>query len=387
MGQCCTRQNISNESMLDFTSVFFKNIDEKSKIEEIKLNLESKEFDTNIFNDNINSLILYFEKSLNVKVKKFTFVEIYNINVFHQDNYTNTKYLLYDLRTNSEQRENFLKKMKRINYHNEEIKVMSNNRKNNFKNFLNKENIIIIFSPEFFEKENNEESKEIISNFLNLKIEISINILNTNLKEDSLSPFTKKLYYFLENTNYDLLPYVLLTYSNILNQKKEGYIFIQFNSNLSFEKIKNENNSNQFLDDFINAFNIFTIINIDNEEKNKYNFKQFQEKDDIYREIEIGYYEYENNKINTEVIGNWIKKDIKMGKSIIFNIQNYNERNNNWILLILLFIVMGVPVKISQIINYLNVKIIFINDFKLKIEENLSNFTDILNKYGIPFDI
>ena len=76
MGQCCTRQNISNESMLDFTSVFFKNIDEKSKIEEIKLNLESKEFDTNIFNDNINSLILYFKKSLNVKVKKFTFVEI-----------------------------------------------------------------------------------------------------------------------------------------------------------------------------------------------------------------------------------------------------------------------------------------------------------------------
>ena len=387
MGQCCTRQNISNESMLDFTSVFFKNIDEKNKIEEIKLNLESKEFDTNIFNDNINSLILYFEKSLNVKVKKFTFVEIYNINVFHQDNYTNTKYLLYDLRTNSEQRENFLKKMKRINYHNEEIKVMSNNRKNNFKNFLNKENIIIIFSPDFFEKENNEESKEIISNFLNLKIEISINILNTNLKEDSLSPFTKKLYYFLENTNYDLLPYVLLTYSHILNQKKEGYIFIQFNSNLSFENIQNENNLNQFLDDFINAFNIYTIINIDNEEKNKYNFKQFQEKDDIYREIEIGYYEYENNKINTEVIGNWIKKDIKMGKSIIFNIQNYNETNNNWILIILLFIVMGVPVKISQIINYLNVKIIFINDFKLKIEENLSNFTDILNKYGIPFDI
>ena len=199
MGQCCTRQNISNESMLDFTSVFFKNIDEKNKIEEIKLNLESKEFDTNIFNDNINSLILYFEKSLNVKVKKFTFVEIYNINVFHQENYTNTKYLLYDLRTNSEQRENFLKKMKRINYHNEEIKVMSNNRKNNFKNFLNKENIIIIFSPDFFEKENNEESKEIISNFLNLKIEISINILNTNLKEDSLSPFTKKIILFLKN--------------------------------------------------------------------------------------------------------------------------------------------------------------------------------------------
>ena len=130
-------------------------------------------------------------------------------------------------------------------------------------------------------------------------------------------------------------------------------------------------------DDSLNIFN----------ENFKFIKDQFQEKDDIYREIEIGYYEYENNKINTEVIGNWIKKDIKMGKSIIFNIQNYNERNNNWILLILLFIVMGVPVKISQIINYLNVKIIFINDFKLKIEENLSNFTDILNKYGIPFDI
>ena len=108
--------------------------------------------------------------------------------------------------------------MKKINYLHEDIKNMSEDKKNNFKRFLNNHIIIIIFPLEIFEKKN-EETKDIIVNLFSLKIDISINLLNTNLEENSLSLITKKLYEFLDDRYYDLLPYILLNYSNISKSK------------------------------------------------------------------------------------------------------------------------------------------------------------------------
>ena len=85
------------------------------------------------------------------------------------------------------------------------------------------------------------------------------------------------------------------------------------------------------------------------------------------------------------MIGIWIKKEIKNGHSIVFNIQNYKENNHNWILMILLLLIFGIPVKISQLIYYLNEKTIFINNFKSIIEENQNKLKEILKIYDINF--
>ena len=55
--------------------------------------------------------------------------------------------------------------MKRINYLQEEIRLMSLDKKNNFKRYLNNHIIIIIFPSNSFENKKIEESKELISKF------------------------------------------------------------------------------------------------------------------------------------------------------------------------------------------------------------------------------
>ena len=385
MGACCTRNNFAK----DYSSIFFSNNDNDFLNEEKEwiLNLESIEFDSNEFSDNIQSLIFYIDENFKTKSYKISFVEIYNITLLYQENYTTCKYLLYDLRPFALQKENYLKKIKRINYTNDEINNLSIDRKNNFKRFLNNHIVIIIFPSDTFENDEKKEHLNIISNLLNLGIDITINVLNTSLKENTLSPYTQKLYDFLDNIQYYLLPYVLLSFSHILNLKIEGYIFLQFDSNsFTFENFCKENeNKNNIIYKFIDDFNISTIINIDNEERYKNNSKHFEKKNKVYKEYFIGWNEYENNNININMIGIWIKKEIKNGHSIVFNIQNYKENNHNWILMILLLLIFGIPVKISQLIYYLNEKTIFINNFKSIIEENQNKLKEILKIYDINY--
>ena len=304
-----------------------------------------------------------------------------------KENYTTCKYLLYDLRPFALQKENYLKKIKRINYTNDEINNLSIERKNNFKRFLNNHIIIIIFPSDNFVNDEKKEYLNIISNLLNLGIDITINFLNTSLKENTLSSYTQKLYDFLDNINYHLLPYVLLSYSHIVNLKIEGYLFLHFNSNnLTFENFNKENeNKNNVIYQFISEFNISTILHIDNEEKYKNNSKNFETKNNIYKEYFIGWNEFENNNVNINMIGLWIKKEIKNGHSIIFNIQNYNENNHNWIVMILLLLILAIPVKISQLIYYLNEKTIFINNFKSIIDENQNKLKEILKLFDINY--
>lgn len=385
MGACCTRNYFAK----DYSSIFFSNNDNDLLNEEKEwiLNLEPIEFDSNEFNDNIQSLINYIDDNFKTKSYKISFVEIYNMTLLYQENYTTCKYLLYDLRPFALQKENYLKKIKRINYSNEEIINLSIDRKNNFKRFLNNHIIIIIFPSDTFENDEKKEYLNIISNLLNLGIDIKINILNTSLKENTLSPYTQKLYDFLDNSNYYLLPYVLLSYSHIINLKIEGYIFIQFDSNnFNFENFNKENqNKNNLINQFINEFYISTIIHIDNEERYKDNSKHNEKKNNIFKEYFIGWNEYTNNNVNINMIGIWIRKEIKNGHSIIFNIQNYKENSHNWILMILILLILAIPVKISQIIDYLNEKTIFINNFQSIIEENQNKLKEILKIYDINY--
>ena len=398
MGACCTRQELAKDTLLEKSSIFCSYRDEQ-KNEEDQISdifLESLKYDINIFNQNINNLLLDLRDQFISKTKKISFHEIYNIILLYKENYTNSKYILYDVRSSNNQKENFLKNMRRINYLIDELKLINNEKKNNFIRFLKGHIIIIIYPIDAFDKKNLNQPIDYIINLYSLKAEIEINILNTNFKENSLSPFTKKLYDFLDKKNYELLPFILLTYSHLSFFKKEGYIFIKFNGdNFSFDNIlekKNKKNENEkpIIDEFLEIFDVSTIIKINNEELNKNNFKQFQMNNILYKEYDISWNEYDYNKVNLELIGRWIRREIKNGHSIIFNIYNFKENmnnNDNWIITVILLLLLGTNVKPSKLFLYLNEKIIFLNNFKLNVEKNLSKLKSILPNFQILNDL
>ena len=388
MGACCTRQELAKDTLLEKSSIFCSYRDEqKNEEDEIsELFLESHQFDINIFNQNINELLLTLRDQIISKTKKISFHEIYNIILLYKENYTNSKYILYDLRSSNNQKENFLKNMK----------LMSNEKKNNFRRFLKGHIIIIIYPNDAFDKKNLNQPIDYILNLYSLKAEIEINILNTNFKENSLSPYTKKLYDFLDKKNYEILPFILLTYSHLSFCKKEGYVFFKLNGeNFSFDNILEKNDKKNekektIIDEFLESFDISSIININNEELNKNNFKQFQMNNILYKEYDISWNEYDYNKVNLELIGRWIRREIKNGHSIIFNIYNFKENmnnNDNWIITVILLLLLGTNVKLSKLFLYLNEKIIFLNNFKLNVEKNLSKLKSILPNFQIINDL
>ena len=61
--------------------------------------------------------------------------------------------------------------------------------------------------------------------------------------------------------------------------------------------------------------------------------------------------------------------------------------NNNWFLVVILLIILGIPIKISQLINYLIEKEIYINDIESIIEENKNNLKDNIKIFDIPYSI
>ena len=398
MGACCTRQELAKDTLLEKSSIFCSYRDEqKNEEDEIsELFLESHQFDINIFNQNINELLLTLRDQIISKTKKISFHEIYNIILLYKENYTNSKYILYDLRSSNNQKENFLKNMRRINYLIDELKLMSNEKKKNFIRFLKGHIIIIIYPNDAFDKKNLNQPIDYILNLYSLKAEIEINILNTNFKENSLSPYTKKLYDFLDKKNYEILPFILLAYSHLSFCKKEGYVFFKLNGeNFSFDNILEKNDKKNekektIIDEFLESFDISSIININNEELNKNNFKQFQMNNILYKEYDISWNEYDYNKVNLELIGRWIRREIKNGHSIIFNIYNFKENmnnNDNWIITVILLLLLGTNVKLSKLFLYLNEKIIFLNNFKLNVEKNLSKLKSILPNFQIINDL
>ena len=392
MGACCTRLELSKDTLLEKNSISCSYREKNQEDECSDLFLESLKFDNNLFNHNIDNLLINLRDQFLSKTKKITFHEIYNIVLLYQENYTNSNFILYDLRNSSDQNENFLKKMRRINYINDELKSLSNEKKNNFRRFLKSHCIIIIYPGDVFERKLLNQPIDVIINLYSLKAEIKINILNVSFTENSLSPFTQKLYDFLDKKNYELLPYILLTYSHLSFFKKEGYIFLKFNSNIfTFENIlqkkDNQEKEKTIIDEFLVNFNVTTIININNEEKNKNNFKQFQKNNIIYKEYDICYNEYEHNKINNELIGKWINREIKYGHSIIFNIYNYKEDNYNWIIIVELLLLLSTRVKPSKLFNYLYEKVIFLNDFKINVENSLPTIKELMTIYNIQNDL
>ena len=415
MGGCCARQqevNFDFKNSVQYSSeetngIMRKLLKPELKLEENKLEISEEEVQLS----KIISSLQYFYGN---KVKIFTEIELFNLAIYYKENYINSEYLIFDMRVSSEQKEDYLKKIKHINYTFEQIKNIKKIKKFDvLRSFIDNKKIIIIIPEYYLNPKNNCEGYKKVEDYpielcdllYNINDTICFKILNTclNKSEDRSEKFEEYLSVF---HSYDIIPFILFTYKHVTTFYKEGYFFISFLDKqiFSFEDyINNLNNSkndkeNNFVKineshlkyKFLNEMNITTIVNIDNEIRSSFEIKEFQYHRNEFKEIIINKNDIKNEIMNIISICEWLKQEIKKGHSCYFNIQNYflendddNFQENNWIIIIIILITLLAEVDYKSVIDYLREKMIYIDNINNELDQiiNEAEITDILAKY------
>ena len=388
MGLCCTKEQTqinelinsfpnSNDDIIQETKLDSLSVSEL-RLETVKSIKSSEEKELDLIIHNIQSI---FEE----KTKKISQIELYNLAIYYKDNYTQSNYFIYDTRKSIEQKEDYLKKMNHINYTYNQIKKIKNEKLDKFRNFLNNKKIIFIISEKYLKKENRVGKAtpyDIINSLFNINSNLTIYLLNNILNENETPKLFFKLISFLNDKSSLNLPYILFCYRHVTTFFKEGYIFINFSNNniFSFESLINELSSEKkilnFENNFLNEMNINFIINIDNDSKNKYKIIEQKYKNRIYKNINISKISLIENKDDFIKLCDLIRIEISnKGSSIYINIDNYDDNNNDWIYVVIIFMTYLIQVNYLEIANYLRQKINFIKNIS-QIVNNCLNDDD-----------
>ena len=394
MGLCCAKEQTqinelinpfqnSNDNIIQDTKIDPLSISEL-RLETVKSIKSTEEKELDLIIHNIQSV---FEE----KTKKISQIELYNIAIYYKDNYTQSNYFIYDTRKSIEQKEDYLKKMNHINYTYNQIKNIKNEKLDKFKNFLNNKKIIFIISEKYLKKGNRigkVTPYDIINSLFNINSNLTIYLLNNILNEDETPKLFFKLISLLNDKSSLNLPYILFSYRHVTTFLKEGYIFINFSNNIifSFDSLINELSSEKnilsFENNFLNEMNINFIINIDNDSKNKYKSIENKYKNKTYKNINLSKLSLIENKDNFLKLCDLIRIEITTkGSSIYINIENYDDINNDWIFVIIIFLTYVIQVNYLEIANYLRQKINFIKNISQIVNNCLNNddFDSIIN--------
>ena len=391
MGGCCTREltqanellnsfNYSNEEIIN------NGIDSLAKpelkYEIIKLVKSPEEVQLDIIINNIQNT---FED----QIKKISQIELYNLAIYFKDNYTESEYLLFDTRRSIEQKEDFIKKMKHINYTYNQIKDINGKKLENFRNFLDNKKIIFIISEKFLKKERIIKGTpfEIINLLFKINNNLNIYLLDSPLNESEMPNIFIKLLSFLGEKSFDLLPYILFCYRHVTTFYIDGYIFINFEEKARFsfdsliEELIEENKEFCFENKFLKEMNIFTMVNIDNISETQYKMSQSQYKNNIFKSIICTKFSLKTNRSDIMDLCDILRSEISKGHSIYINIQNYGENRNDWIYVVIVLLTYIVRVNHVEIACYLKEKINFINNIIEKINNCLmgNEFDEIFN--------
>ena len=405
MGSCCT---INRESNFEFKNNF-ENIETESNshlvtsLAKSELKLEPTLYEISDEDIELSKIINKLKYLYKDKIKVFTEIELINLAIYSRDNNENNNFLIFDMRISSEQKENYLKKIKHINYTFDQIRnIKKINKFEKLQNFIDNKDIIIItakkyLSPQYKKEKNDDNDYTIeICNLLYLiNDNINFKLLNSCLdrpeeKKDKFVDYLS-LYY-----SSKFLPYILFTYKHLTTLYKEGYFFLNFSNeqifyienyikvleNIHYSELKdkymNRLNEENVKYQFLNDMNVTMIINIDNELKNSFEVKEYQYQRQIFKEIFLNKIDLnkEKKKINEFILS--IKKEIIKGHSVYINVINYelnyleNEnQENNWIFIIVFIILFITEVEYFEVINYLKEKMIFFDDANFGIDDNI----------------
>ena len=415
MGSCCTtnyEKNLEVKNNFEHIETETNNIIAnltKSELKFEQINYEISDEDIEL--GKIINKLKYLYKE---KIKVFTEIELINLAIYSKENSDND-YLIFDMRLSLEQKENYLKKIKHINYTFDQIRnIKKINKYELLQNFIDNKDIIIItakkyLSPQY--KKDKNENEDYTIEICNLLYIINNNIQFKLLNSCLDKPEEKKdkfVYYLSLYYNYDFLPYILFTYKHVTTFYKEGYFFINFTNELLFNinkyikvlnEINNEEHQEKYSDrlneenvkyKFLNDMSVTTIINIDNELKTSFDIKEKDYKRNSFKEIFLNKNDLniEMNKISELIL--WMKKEILRGHSCYFNIVNYDvnflendAQDNNWIFIIIFILLMVTEVEYFEVINYLKEKMIYFDEIEQVLNESINKeeIIELITKY------
>ena len=415
MGSCCTINYEKNlEVKNNFEQIETENNNAITNLTKSELKFEPIQYEISDEDIELGKIINKLKYLYKDKIKVFTEIELINLAIYSKEKSDNN-YLIFDMRISLEQKENYLKKIKHINYTFDQIRnIKKINKYELLQNFIDNKDIIVItakkyLSPQYKKDKNDNEDYTLeICNLLYLiNSNINFKLLNSCLdkpeeKKDKFVDYLS-LYY-----SYDFLPYILFTYKHVTTFYKEGYFFINFTNELLFNinkyikvlnAINNEEHQEKYSDrlneenvkyKFLNDMSVTTIINIDNELKTSFDIKEKDYKRNSFKEIFLNKNDLniEMNKISELIL--WMKKEILRGHSCYFNIVNYDvnflekdAQDNNWIFIIIFILLMVTEVEYFEVINYLKEKMIYFDEIEQVLNESINReeIIELITKY------
>ena len=389
MGGCCARQQDMNFDKLNSFQYSVDDIARVNQDSKPELTLEGNSISNREEDIQLTKIIINLKNVFKERVNTISLIELFNLAIYNKESFRNNEYIIFDMRRSSEQKEEFLKRIKHINYTYEQIKNIKNtNKYSKLKSFINNKKIIIIISEYYLNPKNNEENYRkvdeyplILCQFLyDINNSINFKILNCCLSQTEKISYTIKFEEYLSVFHSDeIIPYILFSYQHVTNLIKEGFFFISFSATkiFSFEKNniknKNENNENEEIKNkLLYDMNISSIFIIEEKSEMNINVKEINDnnnKGNIYKEINIKKKDFILYKEKIIEIKNWLRQEVIQGHSCFFNIINfeYDEINNNkinnidWIYIIIIIICLVTEVEYESLINYFREKIIYID--------------------------
>jgi len=407
MGGCCARQqeiNFEAKNSIQYSfeepSRIMKNISKPElKFEENKLEINEEEIE-------LAYIIKTLQNKYKDKVKIITEIELFNLAIYYKENYINSDYLIYDMRSSCEQTEDYLKKIRHINYTFDQIKnIQKIKKESKLKEFINFKKIIIIIPEQYLNKETKGRYPlDLCERLYNINDTICFKILNKCINKSEDRNYKLEEYLSVFHSN-DFIPFILFTYKHVTTLYKEGYFFISFldkqlfsfedyinninnvyTSNGSENFNYNTNNESSLKYKFFDELNITTIFNIDNNLEISFDIKEYQYQKSQLKEIYINKNDLKNRVSQIVSIFEWIKQEVKKGHSCYFNIKNFpsnSSNDNNWIFAIVIILSFIVEVDYNCVIDYLKEKMIYIDNINEILENNINDneISDTLSKY------
>ena len=391
MGGCCARQQ---ELYFDKNNCFYNATDEVIKINAIvkpELKLERKKENAKEEEIQLGKIIVELKKIFKEKIRTLTEIELFNLAIYNKESFINNEYLIFDMRKSSDQKEEYLKRIKHINYTYEQVqKIDKINKFQILHNFIDKKKIILIIPEYYLNPKNNKEGFRKVETYpielchLLYKINnnISFIILNCCINKNDCEKNIFEEYLSVFHSN-DIIPFILFSYAHVTTFIKEGYFFISFSNEQLFyfnnyieylNKPENkEKNELTIKNKLLSDMNITCIINIDNFIQKNFDVKDYYYQKNAFKEIILNKNELKIKKEEITTIIDWIKQEIQNGHSIYFNIENYeNEiKNNSWIFVIVILISIITEIEYFIVINYLEEKMIYVDNINEIIKNNI----------------
>lgn len=391
MGGCCARQQ---EVYFDKKNCFQYSTDEIIKIKSVikpELNSDKKKDNIKIEDLQLTKIINNIKRRYKEKVKTITEIELFNLAIYNKESFINNNYLIFDMRKSSDQKEEYLKRIRHINYTYDQIKKIEKiNKLEILRNFIDNKIIILIIPQYYLNPKNDKEGyikvetypEELCNLLYNINDSIHFNILNSwfNKGEEKTNKFEDYLSVF---HSYDIIPFILFSYLHLSTLCNEGYFFISFlnqqifsfddyinflNQSDKYEDVNDEINELVLKNKFLTDMNITCIICIDNDPRNFFEVNDYSYQKNNFKEIIIKKDEIKEKKNLFLPFCEWLKEEIKKGHSCYINIKNlYNDQNNtitnhNWIYIIVIIMAIVTEVEYYSIINYLIEKMIYIDN-------------------------